>query len=515
MNVIFVMFDSMIRHGLGCYGGKIHTPNIDRFSQKAVTFDNHFVGSMPCMPARRDFQTGRANFLHASWGCLEPFDRSLPKELNADKNVYSHLITDHPHYFTYGGGGYHSAFSSWEFMRGQEGDPFNGVAEYNFREQSDTYNPQYYPVGDIKQDLPFLREQHIINREMFMKDEKDMSLVKCYEAAYSFLDRNHKADNWFLQLECFDPHEPYFAAERFREMYDVNDGLVTDWPFYKRVFENDEEAQKLIRNYSALLTMCDEYFGRLLDYMDQYKLWDNTALILSTDHGILLSEHNWWGKNRQPYYEEISHIPLMVYHPDHRSKAGERRSDVTHATDIAPTIYEMFGTEIPEEVTGRSLIPCLDKDSGEDRSVIFGIYGGAIGIADGRYTYYLYPDDLSSENNLYEYTLMPEHLRNQFSIDELKDMELGGPFDFTRGVQVLKVKARDDSKRIPLDRDGFLGSFQDTKTILFDTIEDPGQNTPISNPEVEDRLTKEIIQAMKMYDAPQELYTRFNLGEYL
>jgi hypothetical protein len=204
----------------------------------------------------------------------------------------------------------------------------------------------------------------------------------------------------------------------------------------------------------------------------------------------------------------------MVYHPEYSSRAGERRSDVTHATDIAPTIYEMFGAEIPEEVTGRSLISRLE-DSGEERSVIFGIYGGAIGIADGRYTYYLYPDDLSSENNLYEYTLMPEHLRNQFSIAELKDMELDGPFDFTRGVQVLKVKARDDSKRIPLDREGFLGSFQDARTILFDTIEDPGQNSPIQNPRVEERLKREIVQSMKMYDAPQELYARFNLGEYL
>ncbi|ADK79785.1 sulfatase [Sediminispirochaeta smaragdinae DSM 11293] len=512
MNVIFVMFDSLIRKGIGAYGGNISTPNIDKFSKKAVTFDTHYACSMPCMPARRDFLTGRPNFLHASWGCLEPFDRPLTKELRKSKGVYSHLITDHPHYFTYGGSGYHSSFDSWEFMRGQEGDPCTGIVDFDYKQYDDFYNPTYYPVGDEKLDLPFLREQHIKNREKSMTAEKDMSLVKCYEAAFTFLDRNHNADNWFLQLECFDPHEPYYAAERFREMYDVNDGLVTDWPFYRRVFESKENAEKLIKNYSALLTMCDEYFGRLLQYMDQYRLWENTMLIFTTDHGILLSEHDWWGKNRQPYYEEISHLPLMIYHPDYADKGGERRTSLTHATDFAPTIFDAFGDSKPKEATGQSLLPLLSSDNKDDRGVIFGIFGGAIGATDGRYAYYLYPEDLSSSNNLYEYTLMPEHLRNQMSIAELTDMELAPPFDFTQGVKTLKIKARDDSKRIPLDREGFLGSFQDTKTVLFDLVSDPGQNNPISDPAIEKRMKQIIINEMKKADAAPETYKRFRIG---
>src|SRR4029450_6553041 len=74
MRTIFVLFDSLIRNGLGCYGGtSIATPNFDRFAKRAVTFDNHYVGSLPCMPARRDLHTGRLNFMHRSWGPLEPF----------------------------------------------------------------------------------------------------------------------------------------------------------------------------------------------------------------------------------------------------------------------------------------------------------------------------------------------------------------------------------------------------------------------------------------------------------
>src|SRR5207249_798630 len=81
----------------------------------------------------------------------------------------------------------------------------------------------------------------------------------------------------------------------------------------------------------------DQHFGKLLDYFDRYGLWRDTALILSTDHGFLLAEHDWWGKNLQPYYTEISHIPLIVHHPDCSSQAGASRNALTQTMDLMPT----------------------------------------------------------------------------------------------------------------------------------------------------------------------------------
>ena len=120
MKAIFVLFDSLCRTAMGCYGPTpVRTPNFDRFAQRAVTFDTHFVGSLPCMPARRDMLTGRLTFLHRSWGPLEPFDNAMPELLNAS-GVYSHLITDHAHYWEDGGATYHNRYNSFEFVRGQE-----------------------------------------------------------------------------------------------------------------------------------------------------------------------------------------------------------------------------------------------------------------------------------------------------------------------------------------------------------------------------------------------------------
>jgi arylsulfatase A-like enzyme len=95
---------------MGCYGAAgIKTPNFDRFARRAVTFDTHFVGSLPCMPARRDLHTGRLNFMHSSWGPLEPFDNSFPEMLRR-RGIHTHLVTDHLHYFEDGGSTYHTRF---------------------------------------------------------------------------------------------------------------------------------------------------------------------------------------------------------------------------------------------------------------------------------------------------------------------------------------------------------------------------------------------------------------------
>ncbi|MEM7033709.1 MAG: sulfatase-like hydrolase/transferase, partial [Chloroflexota bacterium] len=121
MKAIMVMFDSLKRHMLPPYGCDwTHAPNFQRLADKTVTFEKSYIGSMPCMPARRELHTGRYNFLHRSWGPLEPFDDSMPQTLK-DNHIYTHLITDHLHYFRDGGLTYHQRYHTWEYMRGQQG----------------------------------------------------------------------------------------------------------------------------------------------------------------------------------------------------------------------------------------------------------------------------------------------------------------------------------------------------------------------------------------------------------
>ncbi|NYT38624.1 sulfatase [Allopusillimonas soli] len=506
MRTVFLLFDSLVRGALECYGGtSVHTPNFKRFAERAVTFDNHFAGSLPCMPARRDMHTGRLNFLHRSWGPLEPFDQSFSELLRA-AGTYTHLVSDHYHYWEDGGATYHNRYSSWEFIRGQEWDKWKAMVEPPLERFKTMYHAMQQPQGG--QDG---RVQAMVNRE-FMREESDFCCPRSFDAAFEFLDRNRGAKDWLLHLECFDPHEPFFAPARFRERYPTGyTGPILDWPRYKRLEEHDLEVRELRANYAALLSMCDFYLGRFLDYMDRHDLWRDTAVILTTDHGFLLAEHDWWGKNRMPFYNEIAHIPLMVHHPDFASQAGSRRSALTQTMDIMPTLLDLHGVQAPETVRGHSLLPVLEQDKSSREAAVFGMFGAGTNITDGRYTYFRYPEDMTRQM-LYEYTLMPMHLKSLFHVDELRGAQLVEPFGFTQGVPLLKVPARRNVKGQPTGHQGQGGGYEDTTTVLYDLKSDYAQQHPFRDEDIERRLLGAMADIMCAHEAPPEAFTRLGLA---
>uniref|UniRef100_UPI002E1B31E9 sulfatase n=1 Tax=Devosia algicola TaxID=3026418 RepID=UPI002E1B31E9 len=510
---MFVLFDSLNRLALGAYGGSVPTPNYDRFAARGAVFDRHYAGSLPCMPARRDMHTGRLNFMHRSWGPLEPFDNSLPRELSK-AGIYSHLITDHLHYFEDGGSGYVNAFDSWEFIRGQEYDATDIHVRPPVAHFEEHFAADHYPTRSLAADktatrfnvdaMEFKRSRHMIST-MSMKDERDYPLSRCFQSAFRFLDNNHTANDWFLQLECFDPHEPFDAPARFRDAFPTAYvGKTRDWPHYQKVTDSDPEIAENRSNYAALLTMCDAYFGQLLDYFDAHDLWKDTCLILSTDHGFLLSEHNWWGKNCMPAYEEISHIPLIIHIPNGTAN-GKHIPALSQTTDLMPTILEMAGIAIPPETTGHSLLPLMQGQQDGVRDVaVFGVFGGPLGVTDGRYTYYL-PADADSPLDMY--TLMPAHLRKPFDIDELAGATQVQSFDFTKGVPLLKVRLTPTNSQTGAD--GL--DTADAETMLFDLDNDPGQMHPVRHEEIEQRLLARASREFRRHDTPEEFYERYNL----
>ena len=512
MRTVFVLFDSLNRLALGAYGGtSVPTPNFDRFSRRAATYDRHYVGSLPCMPARRDMHSGRVNFLHRSWGPLEPFDDSFPKLLSS-RGVYTHLISDHLHYWEDGGSGYASAFDSWDFVRGQEYDAMKPVvapdiARYRHQFDSRQYPLDRLPIGKTltrrNTDAHAYKKSRAAITRDHLREEADYPIAECFARGFEFLELNREAEDWFLQLECFDPHEPFVVPDRFKAAYQSGyEGGVLDWPDYLLQNETPEEIAEIRGNYAALVAMCDEYFGRLLDYFDDKDLWRDTALVLTTDHGFLLGEHAFWGKNRTPYYEEIAHIPLMLWHPGLATGAGERVATLTQTPDLMPTFLELHGCEIPEDVRGRSLLDSTPND----RTVILGMFGGPVCITDGQYSYFRYPLDISGEN-LTLYTLMPSHMSRPFGLAELRDAELVPPFAFTKGVPVLRMRL--DPANSQLGNDGL--TLVQCGNALYDLEADPEQASPINDPEVEARLLAAMVAQFQAHDAPPELYDHFDL----
>jgi arylsulfatase A-like enzyme len=503
LKLVFVLYDSLNFHALGHNGGRdIRTPNFDRLAARSVSFENHYVGSLPCMPARRDMMTGRLSLLHRAWGPLEPFDNAFP-DLLAETGVYSHLVTDHYHYWEDGGATFHGRYDTFDLVRGQERDPWAAVVV-----------PDWQAIARETHPVQFSRKrrekfaQYALNRRQFSRPE-DYPSYQCFTRALDFLARNQDADNWLLHLETFDPHEPFDAPASFR------DGLPTsyrgprlDWPPYARVTETPDEQAELRANYHALVRLCDHELGLLLDHFDEHDLWSDTAIILTTDHGFLLGEHDWWAKLIMPCYNEVARIPLIVYHPDFRSSAGAKRKALTQTIDIMPTILDMFRVPIPSEVLGKSLMPLLHGEVALRDAAIYGVFGSAVNVTDGRYTYFRYPAQMLAEN-LFQYTLMPSHMKQMFSVAELRDATLSPGFVFNKGVPLLKVPA---TAKSPVYFGHGAGAQKDTTTVLYDLESDPGQTTPLNDAEAEARMVGHLVSLMRENDAPPEAYERLSLG---
>ncbi len=494
MKAILITYDSLNRHMLPPYGCNwVIAPNFNRLAGRAVTFDTCFVGSMPCIPARREMHTGRYNFLHRGWGPLEPFDDSMPENLKK-QGIYTHLVSDHYHYWEEGGSTYHTRYNSWQFSRGQEGDPWIG----DLNDPDRPANVHHGRESDMGR-------QDWINRK-YIREPEDWPQAKTFQMGLRFLETNVSQDNWLLHIETFDPHEPFFSPEKYRKLYQSDfTGPHFDWPLYGRVRDDDspELIERCRREYAAVVSMCDEHLGTVLDFMDQHHMWDDTLLIVHTDHGFLLSEYGWWGKCAMPFYNQIAQIPMFIHDPRIAGTAGQRRVSLVQTIDLAPTLYDYFNISIPDDVQGKPLVETIACDKPLREAGLFGLHGGHVNCTDGRYVYMRSP--VRDDNTpLSEYTHMPMHMRHTFGVEELQDIQLQPPFSFTKGCRTMKIDCPPSDWLKP----------QQFGSMLFDLSTDPEQVSPISDPEIENRMIGYLTSLMRQTDAPAEQYTRLGLEAF-
>jgi arylsulfatase A-like enzyme len=361
---VVVLLDSLNRHLLGAYGSdEFDTPNLDRFAARAVRFDRHYSGSLPCMPARHDILCGALDFLWKPWGSIELWEDAITVPLRG-AGVVTKLVTDHPHLFEVGGENYHSDFTAWDYQRGHESDPWRTRPDPSWVGAPGFGRPRM-PYDDSRG---------------YFRDEADFPGPRTMTAAARWLedDAPHH-ERFLLFVDEFDPHEPFDTPEPYASMYDdAWEGPHLIWPPYMRgavkhgVLSADE-ARQLRAQYGAKLTMIDAWFGRILDALDNAGLWDTTAVIVTTDHGHYLGEKDVWGKPQVPIYEQMGHIPLLVSWPG--VEAGERDA-LTASVDINATLCDLFGVTPRQQTHGRSLVPLI---TGADATVrewaVAGVWG--------------------------------------------------------------------------------------------------------------------------------------------
>jgi len=474
-------------------------PNLERLARRSVIFDNHWVGSAPCMPARRDIMTGRLNFLERGWGPIEPFDVTLPQILRG-AGIWTNMITDHYHYFEIGGENYCQMFEHWDFVRGQEWDPC------------------VFPCGDYD-DIPHigrLHPQYARNRELFYRTEENYPSVVTINKAAKWLEINHDREDFFLWVEPFDPHEPFEVPQKYLDMVgDDYDGPLFFWPVYGKVDVTEEEVRHLRRRYAALLLMVDVQLGKLLDVMDRCNMWEDTAFIYTTDHGYMLGEHDFFAKCLMPPYNEVFHIPLVVHLPGD-AYAGVRTDALTQNIDILPTLLELYGIERPGDAPplhGHSWIPLLEGTAKPREHVIYGMFGKSVNLTDGRYTYMRFPKE--GNKPLYMYTSVPIDNKMYFDrkrVSDISRIEMGHFLPWT-DYPMYRIPAECIN-----NKPGYALCFNNLRPwekedYLFDLKTDYEQENNLAGHDkaLEEKLKLALVREMKRHDAPPDHYERLNL----
>lgn len=377
-NVILIQIDSLNRHFLRAYGNDwVKTPNLDAFAERAVVFEQHFTGSLPCMPARREIWAGVEEFWWRPWGPLEPWDEPIAYHANR-AGIITQLITDHYHFFEWGAHSYHHDFAGYEFIRGHEHDnhitaPLEQVPAWAARMVSEH--------GESA--LIYLRNVASFSRE------EDYFAPKVMRAAAEWIERNHEHDRFFLHIDSFDVHEPFHVPEPYLRQYtDEDPEKFSPWPRYGRSDQGDlalssRDLAWVRAQFAGKLSMVDAWLGRVFDALSRHDLWQDTTVIITTDHGHYLGEHDRIGKPASPLWNTLTHIPLLVWHPGQNTR---RVQALTQTVDLHATVLDLLGLS-SKAAHSRSFLPVLLGKTDVHRELaVFGYANARVGVTDGQWT---------------------------------------------------------------------------------------------------------------------------------
>ncbi|MCZ7646538.1 MAG: sulfatase [Planctomycetota bacterium] len=420
MNVIVILCDTLRRDHCGPYhrgrplnacwsdeqpGWVVPTPNLDRLAARGTVFENCWCGSTPCMPARRDIYTGRYEFLERGWGPLEDDDLDLPRQVSGPPNRslqhareqgygVSYLVTDHFHLWEQGSGNYHMGYSGFEFLRGHESDawythPLGKDFFCTGRERGAKTERQWRNVHHLRRGDPLGRKEG---------HEEDWFCARVFETASRWLEHNHGLhENYYLHLDCFDPHEPWDPPEYLLKKYDprgynLNEEWVGSSGGYAPWRETMNESQLLHTRarYAAMVELTDRWLGRLLDTLDRLDAWKDTLVVFTTDHGTFNGDHGRMGKLQTHEHDAKAHIPFVACHPQFGH--GERREQLVQLVDLYPTVLAAAGRPIPERRHGVNLLPLFQDAKAPTRDyALAGMFGKSVTLTDGRWVLHQSP----------------------------------------------------------------------------------------------------------------------------
>lgn len=348
-NVLFIMSDQHSARALGCYGNsEISTPNLDRLASEGVRFQNTFCQTGQCVPSRYSIWTGRFARSTGTYGNESGQD--------ASENTVADLFRK---------AGYVTGTIGKHHMIMNEGNQNHGFDMVLTPEViSKPVNP--LPYDEVH---PGRSE---VGESPFPNDKHTCGLVS--SEAIRFIQNNK--DNPFVLWCSFEgPHTPITPSAPWSRQY--NPETLTLPPNHNSVDQQMPGVESLLRKsgkfsddiyhyqtlayYYGLISQIDYNIGLLLAELDKLGLTKNTIIVYTADHGEMMSEHKAWTKGLTGYDATIR-VPLIIKYPD-RFTGGKVINDLVCSIDLLPTLMDISGLKIPDNIQGKSLVQLISGNS--------------------------------------------------------------------------------------------------------------------------------------------------------
>jgi arylsulfatase A-like enzyme len=420
VNVVVVMVDSLRRDHVGAYGNDwIKTPNIDALAKESLLFTRPYPESIPTIPARRAIHTGVRTWPFRNWHPVSddgfkpygwapvPEGQTVLAEILSAEGINTNIVTDTLHLYR-ASYDFQRGFDTFDYIRGQERDQYRPMMSV-----SDAQVDKVTVAGNDA-DMREKMRQYLANTR-YRKTEEDWFAPKVFTGAGDYLEHIKEAQPFFLLVDSFDPHEPWDPPRKYMDLYGDPDysGREPTVPNYSDASWITEEELKRMRTlYAGEITMTDAWLGRFLERMEELALMENTLLILLSDHGACLGEHNATGKPYWALYPELTDTVFMMRHP--QGKGAGKRSDYYASThDVAPTILSVLGIERPQQMEGADLSPIFEGGEPDQKREHFTLgYNNYVWARDDKYV--MFSTNTGDEAKLYDVSQDPG-LRNDLA----------------------------------------------------------------------------------------------------
>jgi len=410
-NVVLIVIDSLRADHLRCYGARgMRTPNLDELAGGAVRFRRAFPEGMPTMPARRAMMSGRRAYPFRDWqpwaGMAkrpgwQPIQPGAETLITAFRRAgwWTSYVTDNPFL------GYTRVLEPFRrtphrFVRidGQRGHrrPRSQVSRAEAL--------RHLPPGPLRTESRIRSIQQYLANNGHGRNELEQPASRVFRSAAKLLPTAKRLGRFLMVVDCFDPHEPWTPPRRYLDMYgdpDYRGYEIADIGYTRASnYLSDRHLARLRTTYKACVTMTDDWLGAFLDRLWSLGLDDSTAIMLTSDHGVLLGEHDWTGKGSTLLHPELIHVPMLLREPG-GAGAGTTSDWFASTHDVAPTLASLAGVRRPSSFEGADLSPILSgNDPSENRGYAVGGYGNGSYVRDRDWGYIVRND--GSEERLYD-----------------------------------------------------------------------------------------------------------------